>query len=295
MPTRFVSLVFVLLAIAAATAYAQAPSLPPKALEISRLLRASQIDPAVAKVEAWSAAEPGSALAWLWAGRAYARQAMAAGMLSKMSWATKTRNAYEKAVALDAKLVDARIELLQYYVMAPGFMGGDVEKAKQQAREIAALDAARGHAAEGIIALSAKDEARAEREFRAALEIAPDDNRTRSALSGFLAGNKRWADIRAMCDGILAKNPDDAWAHYQLGRTAALSGEQLEAGLEHLTRYLALPEHPEDLPLGGAYWRRAQILEKLGRKAEALAQVRTAVELEPGLEDAKKDLKRLGG
>ena len=279
----------------ASLAHAQSPVLPPKALEISRLLRASLVDEAVGKGEAWSAAEPREPLAWLWAGRAYARQALTSSILTKASWASKTRNAYEKAVALDAKLVDARFELMQYYVMAPGFMGGDVDKAREQARVIATLDPARGKLADATLALSDKDETAAEADFRAALALAPGDTRVRNALSGYLAGHKRWTDVRALAEGIRAKEPDDPWALYQLGRTAALAGDGLESGLACLDRYLALPSIPEDMTLGGAHWRRAQILEKLGRKPEALAAVRKAVELEPGLEDAKKDLKRLGG
>src|SRR5262245_9329898 len=124
----------------AGTTQAQTAPLPAQAAEIGKLLRASKLDDAVGKGEAWSGAEPTSALAWFWVGRAYARQAMASSIFSKPGWASKTRNAYEKAVALDGALIDARFELMQYYVMAPGFMGGDAEKAQQQAQAIFALD-----------------------------------------------------------------------------------------------------------------------------------------------------------
>jgi hypothetical protein len=43
-----------------------------------------------------------------------------------------------------------------------------------------------------------------------------------------------------------------------------------------------------------ARWRLGLVLEKLGRKPEALAEVQRALELKPDLGDeAKKDLKRL--
>ena len=41
------------------------------------------------------------------------------------------------------------------------------------------------------------------------------------------------------------------------------------------------------------YWRLGQTLEKLNRKTEAVDALKTAVKLDPGLDGAKKDLKRL--
>jgi hypothetical protein len=37
------------------------------------------------------------------------------------------------------------------------------------------------------------------------------------------------------------------------------------------------------------------VLEKQGKRSEAVAEMETAVKLDPKLEDAKKDLKRLRG
>lgn len=83
---------------------------------------------------------------------------------------------------------------------------------------------------------------------------------------------------------LLARRPDDPGALYQLGKLAALSGEELEQGLAHLDRYRAQKERPDDLPEFGGHWRRAQILEKLGRKDAAIAELRTATSLDPSAE-----------
>jgi tetratricopeptide (TPR) repeat protein len=45
--------------------------------------------------------------------------------------------------------------------------------------------------------------------------------------------------------------------------------------------------------LAAAHWRLALVLEKEGRKADAIAELQTAVKLKPDFEDARKDLKRL--
>ena len=44
-----------------------------------------------------------------------------------------------------------------------------------------------------------------------------------------------------------------------------------------------------------AHWRLGLVLEKEGKKADAIAEVQTATRLDPKFEQAQKDLKRLRG
>lgn len=46
------------------------------------------------------------------------------------------KSAWEKAVQLDPKTVDARESLIQYYLQAPAIAGGSVDKAIEMATEI---------------------------------------------------------------------------------------------------------------------------------------------------------------
>jgi hypothetical protein len=45
--------------------------------------------------------------------------------------------------------------------------------------------------------------------------------------------------------------------------------------------------------LASGHWQLGLALEKLGRKQDAIAEVKTAVKMEPQLKSAKSDLKRL--
>ena len=284
-----------LLLVGSAASQAQAPDLPPQANEIRTLLRAQKLDEAVVKGEAWTKASPNDAVAWHWTGRAYAQQALKASIFSKPGWASKLRQAFERSVELDGSNIEARFDLIQFYLRAPGLMGGDVDKARLQAAAIGKLDPARGHVALGVIAESEEDTKAAERAYRAAVAAAPDEPRGRVALANLLLNEKRWAEARAVWTEQLARKPGDARALYQIGKVSALSGQELADGLESLDRYLAQPERPDELAEYGAHWRRGQVLEKLGRKDEAVAALRTAVKLDPSADAPKKDLKRLGG
>jgi hypothetical protein len=46
---------------------------------------------------------------------------------------------------------------------------------------------------------------------------------------------------------------------------------------------------------GAAHWRLGLVFEKRGQNAEAIREIELAVKLQPQLEPAKKDLKRLKG
>ena len=274
---------------------AWAQTLPPEANEIRALLRAVKLDEAVTRGESWTKSSPNDSVAWHWLGRVYAQQAIKASLFSKPGWAAKTQDAFERAVELDGGNIEARFDLMQFYLVAPRLTGGSADKARAQAEAIAKLDPGRGHIARGIIAEHDDESKAAEREYRAAVAASPDEPRARVALSNLLSKQKRWAEARAVFTEQLARKPDDARSLYQLGKIAALSGEELAAGLESLDRYLGKKEFADELPESAAHWRRALVLERMGRRDEAVAALRKSLELDPTAEASRKDLKRLGG
>jgi tetratricopeptide (TPR) repeat protein len=272
-----------------------ASPLAPEVAEIRSALRANDLDAAIEASETATEQRPDDALAWMWAGRAYGRQAMAASMLGKPRWAGRTRDAWETAVKLDPRLVEARLDLMQYYLNAPGFMGGGRDKANAEAAQIAGLNASMGKLANGFLAQLDKDNPGAEALFREAIALDPANYRARMALSGMLQRAERWDEALAVWTERLAAEPEDAMARYQFGRWAALRGEQLEAGLAHMEAFIAAGDIPEDVSLDAAHWRRGNLLEKLGRLDEARAAYERAKN-DPNVGDmAKADLKRLAG
>src|SRR6185369_16238380 len=109
--------------------------------------------------------EPKNSTYFLWLGRAYGREAQGANVLRQPGLATKARGAWERAIALDADNLDARSDLIQYYVQAPGFLGGSSAKALEQAEEIRKRNALRGYLELGGIYVRAKKLAEAEQAY----------------------------------------------------------------------------------------------------------------------------------
>jgi len=89
--------------------------------------------------------------------------------------------------------------------------------------------------------------------------------------------------------------PDDLGPTYQAGKAILLSGDAGQMGRAEACFRKYLTQAPEggEPSLAGAHWRLGLVLEKQGRKDQALAEIKTAVNLDPNLKPAQEDLKRL--
>ncbi|MFL6264435.1 MAG: tetratricopeptide repeat protein [Thermoanaerobaculia bacterium] len=258
------------------------------------LLFLKKADPAAEWLEKATALAPGRSDYFDWLGRAYGQQALEASVFAKPGLARKTKEAWEKAVALDPNNLDARADLMAYGLQAPGFLGGGVDLARQQAAEIQKRDAVRGAVAWATLALNQKDPAAAEKGLKEAIQKSPAEPRLRLTLGAVYQSQQKW-DAAFDTFGAMVKADPPNWdALYQIGKTAALSGQRLDRAEECLKRYLGHSPGPESAPLANAHFRLGQVYQKKGNKAAARAAYQEALKLDPRLEDAKKALASLG-
>src|SRR3984893_18651569 len=89
-------------------------------------------------------AEPRNSDYVLWLGRAYGRRAETSNPFSAMGHASKARQYFERSVELNPKNIEALNDLLEYYLEAPRFMGGGMEKAKGRVAQISQADPGEG-------------------------------------------------------------------------------------------------------------------------------------------------------
>src|SRR5450759_5214311 len=116
---------------------------------------------------------PGNSGCHLWLGRAYGRRAETSSMITAPGLANKARQFFEKAVQLNPDNLEAQSDLLEYYLEAPGFLGGGFDKASATAAQIARISPAEGHWAQARLAEKRKEFPSAEAQLRRAFEIAP--------------------------------------------------------------------------------------------------------------------------
>jgi tetratricopeptide (TPR) repeat protein len=149
------------------------------------LLKVRNWDGAVAEFERVVALEPANSLGHLWLGRALGEKASRASKFSAFGLARRVRDQFEAAVRLDPRDLDARFDLLEYYLEAPGLVGGGKDKARAQAAEIAARDPVRGFSARARIHRAEKNWAAVRAEYERAIREHPGRPEPRQELGDF--------------------------------------------------------------------------------------------------------------
>ena len=234
-----------------------------------------------------------SAEAHYWLGVAYGEQAQRANVLRQASLAGKTKREFERAVQLAPDHLEARSGLMQFYLVAPGVMGGDKGKAREQAREIQRRNAYRGGFALASIAARDKDWAGVAREYQQLTTQFPDSTAPWTALAAAHGQAGRWDDAFRTVDAMLRAHPTAMVAQYAVGRTAAESGTQLDRGAAALERYLQHTPRANEPSLANAHLRLGQIEEKRGRRDAARTQYQRALALDAKLKAAREGAERV--
>lgn len=223
-------------------------------------------------------------------GDSYGSIAQDANVIRQGLLAPKMKNAWEKAITLDAKNLDARYSLISFYTQAPSLMGGSMDKAKEMARQIMAINPAQGHRSLGNLYVREKNLVAAEKEY---LEMVKLDPTLSPFLGNFYVNQQLYDKSFAFFDDALKKNPQDMSSVYQFGKTSALSGQRLDEGEQCLLKYLAYTPKQNEPSHAGANMRIAQVYEKKGRKAEAKQKYETALKMDGNLQEARDGLSRV--
>jgi len=228
-----------------------------------------------------------------WLGRAYGTQAQRASIFRQPGLARKTKNALDTALALDPDNLDVRDDLITYYAQVPGFLGGSKEKAREMVLEIKKRNSYRGSAAAANLCAGVRDFVCAERELQQLATSYPDSGGVYASLAAFYANQKQFDKAFAVLDERLRAKPTELTTLYAVGRTASLSGQNLDEGERALKAYLASPP-PEAGPAPAhVHYRLGTIYEKKGAKDLAREEYRTALQLNPKHPDARKALASL--
>lgn len=225
------------------------------------LLALGEPESAVPVLENAVALAPKSGSAMRLLGDAYGATAQEAGILAKAGWAKRSRVAFEKAVELDPADLEAHWGLMEFYRLAPGFLGGGMDKARAEAEVIKTLDAARG----------------------------------RAALVAICLDEKKYPEAFALYDGSGPDQSGDYQTLYQLGKYADTSGRLLDRGLAALRRCLAISPAGDKRGYAPVLWRIGNILARTGDRAGARAAYEEAVKQNPEFTEAAEALVKLGG
>jgi len=235
--------------------------------------------------------DPQVSLYHLWLGRIYGEKADRAGFLSAAGLARKVRSSFERAVELAPKSWEARTDLAEFYLEAPGIVGGGKDKAIEQAQHLFTLNPAMAHWVLARIAEKQKDAAGAEREYRAEVESSHSGARGWLDLAIFFRHANRLDEMETTLRQ-LESCPIDRRESLMDGASLLLrTGRDPALAIRLLHRYLSDPV--EEGPAFKAHNMLGELLEKQGDRRVAAEQFRAALALDPNYSKAQQNLKRL--
>jgi tetratricopeptide (TPR) repeat protein len=244
-------------------------------------------DRAVDLLEAAVQIDPLNSRFHRWLGSVYGSKAGSTNLFKAPSFAKKCGAEMARAVELDPADLEAREALLQFCIQAPGFVGGGLDKARQQAAAMAKLDACRGLMAEAAIALHEKDKARAESLYRQAMAADPRRGAPYNGLAYLLLGDGKIDDALIVFRKYVQAVPADANAHDSLAEGLLAAG-RAEDALAEYQRALSL-----DPWFSPSYLGAGRCYERTGNLQQARASYQRYLELVPKGRTAEEVRKRL--
>jgi tetratricopeptide (TPR) repeat protein len=194
------------------------------------------------------AAEPANSDYALWLARAYGRRAETSSVFTAPGLASKAHQFFEKAVQLNPRNLEAQNDLFEYYLEAPGFLGGGFEKAQASANRIANLDASEGHWAQAKLAEKKKEYATAEEQLQRAIEIAPQQVGRLIDLARFLTKQGRYQEAEQSFAKAEKIAPGAPKLLFERAAVYVKSGRNLNVAQDLLKRYLSAQLTPDDPP-----------------------------------------------
>ncbi len=183
-----------------------------------------------------------------WLGRAYGKRAETSNPLMAPGLASKARQAFEKAVELDPKNSDALSDLFDYYLEAPGFLGGGYDKAMAIAENTARFDPAQGYFERAKLAQKRKEFQAAEDHLRKAISVAPREVGHFLALARFLATQGRNKESDAVFLEAQTNHPDSPQVLFAWASVLVKEKRDLGQARTMLEKYMESSITPDDPP-----------------------------------------------
>lgn len=203
---------------------------------------------AVDSFERALAVNPNSSAYEHWLGRTWGRRAETSNMLLAPSYASKARQHFERAVQLDIRNIEAVNDLFTYYLEAPGFLGGGLDKAAALAKKIEAVDPIEGHYAQAQIAEKRKELKTAEQHFRQAMELAPRNAGRIIDLARFLSKQGREQESDALFARAEKITPNQPRLLFERASAYVRAKRNLSTAKLLIEQYLRSPLTPDDPP-----------------------------------------------
>ena len=194
------------------------------------------------------ALEPENSMLYTWLGRAYGRRAETSFAVNAIGPATKARVAFEKAVQLNPHNGEALDDLFDFYLQAPGIMGGGFDKARDLIPMIGHIDPAQAHYSRARLLEQKKEYDKAEGQLRRAMQMAPNQISRILELARFLSRQGRTDEADRLYSQAVHIAPNAPRLLYARAEMWIQSNRNIDQARDLLKKYIAsgnlTPEDP---------------------------------------------------
>ena len=236
---------------------------------------------------------PDDAYYHLWLAREYGEKAANSNLMTAAGIARKAKNEFERAVQLDPSNVEARLDLAQYYTEAPAIMGGGLDKARDQAAQVAKRNSAKSHLILARIAEKEKQFPEVETQLRQAISEAKEPAEYWLELAEFYRVRGRLDDMQKAVQTALAQPGMPADTYFDAANEMFLGKRDFPDAILYLQKYLASGGLVEGAPAFRAHYLLGQIYEKMGQGPAAVSEYQASLALASGFDRARKALNHL--
>lgn len=266
------------------------------ALAYNRLSRVyfqlEQWDTAMHMAERAVALEPHNSLYHQWLGRSAGRKAEVSNPFTAFGLARKVKAEFERSVALDGNNLSARTDLSEYYIEAPGFLGGDRNKARLQAQAVAPYDPALAAYITARVE-EKQGSGHAEEDYQKAISAGGDSARYWVELAHYYKRAARPQDMEVAINRSQTAANHDGLPEYDGAFLLLDTGRNFPAAIKMLRSYLGGDNSSEDGPAFHAHYLLGRLLEKQGDHLSAAEEYRAALALASQFRPAKGALARI--
>lgn len=203
-------------------------------------------------LEKAAAADPSSSEIAMWLGRAYGRRAETSSPFTAPGNASKARQWFERSVQLNPKNTEALSDLFEYYLEAPGFLGGGLDKAEGLVKDIAKVDPAEAHWAQARLAEKRKDFNSVEEHLRRAIDASPQRIGRFIDLAKFLAKQGRYQESDQSLEQAEKIAPNSPRLIYARADLYVKGKRNLDVAKKLLQQYMSMSLSPDDPPRSDA-------------------------------------------
>jgi len=256
-------------------------------------LKLHKWDEAIEEVGKAVRLDPSNGMYHYWLGRAYGEKASRSPLFTAFGWARKVLQEFKTGLGLAPQNMEVRFALLEYYLDAPGIVGGGKDKAEALVKEIDLQSPKLGYKARALLFLKEKKWLQARQEYVKATMEFPSNPDVWLDLASFLFDRKEFQGAALNASKALELRERFPEAELVLMKSEIRRGSNLADVESRLKRLASGPLGDDDPTYDEVYYWLGQAYLTADKQSEARRAFETALRFNPEHSEARQALSRI--